>query len=177
MWVKGEEHHGIYSYTPICMHWNPQWYNIVHIVIRICYVCLETRSTPYLKTFSCFVSRSVITLISYGSHMKIICSTRTKDHRRSSSFDWYNFFLLNICTIFIFTRMESWMCHSVDVHSLPTFDHRYIAIIFANLKSLAWRSNEGYEHHPLRLCNMKSSIGIGTSKSFYKEHRVFCHWS
>jgi hypothetical protein len=58
------------------------------------------------------------------------------------------------------------MCHSNDVHALATLYPGYSAIIFANVKPSERRSNEGYEHHPVQLCNMKSTIGIGTSMSF-----------
>jgi hypothetical protein len=51
---------------------------------------LKLRHPSYLNTFRCFVSRSVITLISYRYHMNIVCSTRILDHSRSSLFNGYH---------------------------------------------------------------------------------------
>jgi hypothetical protein len=53
------------------------------------------------------------------------------------------------------------MCHSTDVHSKATRDYGDSAIIIANAKQLARRSDEEYEPHSVRLHGMKSTTGIG----------------
>jgi hypothetical protein len=69
------------------------------------------------------------------------------------------------------------MCNSTNVYSLAKVDHDYPAIIIANVKPLARRSDKGYEPHPVRLRDTKSTIGIGSSKYVYDQHRVFYHRS
>jgi hypothetical protein len=67
------------------------------------------------------------------------------------------------------------MCHSTDVHSFEAFDHGYPALIIANVKPLPRRSDKRYESRPVRLRDMKSIIGIRSSKYVYNRQRVFCH--